>query len=290
MSEEKTRRQFLQVAGLGAAASLAGAGGCLGEAKLPVSEESDLHNLTNKKHLKLGLASYTLRKFRLDEVLVMTQRVGLKYLCLKSFHLPLESNADQIHQAAAKVKKAGLVLYGGGVIYMNTEAEVHRAFEYAKLAGMTTIVGVPKPQLLALVNKKVRQYDIAVAIHNHGPGDKVYPTPASAYEKIKELDRRIGLCNDIGHTQRAGVDPSESAERFADRLLDVHIKDVSAAKAQGHTVEIGRGVIDIPKFVRTLLQIRYSGVVSFEYEKDENDPLPGLAESVGYVRGVLAAV
>jgi len=209
---------------------------------------------------------------------------------LKSLHLPLESSADQIHQAAAKVKEAGLVLYGGGVIYMNSEAEVNRAFEYAKLAGMTIIVGVPKPQLLALVNKKVQQYDIQMAIHNHGPGDKVYPTPASAYERIKELDRRIGLCNDIGHTQRAGVDPSESAERFADRLLDVHIKDVSAAKPQGHTVEIGRGVIDIPKFVRTLLKIRYAGIVSFEYEKDENNPLPRLAESVGYVRGVLAAI
>jgi sugar phosphate isomerase/epimerase len=141
-----------------------------------------------------------------------------------------------------------------------------------------------------LVNKKVQQYDIKVAIHNHGPGDKAYPTPASAYEIIKELDKRIGLCNDIGHTQRAGVDPSESAKRFADRLLDVHIKDVSAAKPQGRTVEIGRGVIDIPKFVRTLLKIRYAGIVSFEYEKDENNPLPGLAESVGYVRGVLAAV
>ena len=290
MSKKQTRRQFLQAAGIGVTASLAGASGCLGQDKPPAGEEQDSHKLTNKKQLKLGLASYTLRKFKLDEVLVMTQRVGLKYICLKSFHLPLESSADQIHQAAAKVKEAGLVLYGGGVIYMNSEAEVNRAFEYAKLAGMTTIVGVPKPQLLTLVNKKVRQYNIQVAIHNHGPGDKVYPTPASAYERIKELDRRIGLCNDIGHTQRAGVDPSESVERFADRLLDVHIKDVSAAKPRGRTVEIGRGVIDIPKFVRTLLKIRYSGVVSFEYEKDENDPLPGLAESVGYVRGVLAAL
>lgn len=140
------------------------------------------------------------------------------------------------------------------------------------------------------MNKKVQQYDIKVAIHNHGPGDKVYPTPASAYERIKGLDRRIGLCNDTGHTQRAGVDPSESAERFADRLLDVHIKDVSAAKPQGRTVEIGRGVIDIPKFVRTLLKLKYTGVVSFEHEKDENNPLPGLAESVGYVRGVLATI
>jgi sugar phosphate isomerase/epimerase len=173
---------------------------------------------------------------------------------------------------------------------MKKEPDVHRAFEYAKAAGMKVIVGVPAPKLLPLVDKKVKEYNIKVAIHNHGPTDKLYPTPASAYEKIKNLDRRIGLCNDIGHTQRAGVDPSVSAEKYADRLLDVHIKDVTAATAKGHGVEIGRGVIDIPRFLRTLLKINYAGIVSFEYEKDADDPLAGLAESVGYVRGVLAAI
>ncbi len=227
----------------------------------------------------------------------MTQRLGLKYICLKSFHLPLDSTQAEIKAAAAKVRKAGLRLYGGGVISMKSEAEVHRAFDYAKAAEMKVIVGVPAPELLTLVNKKVRQYDIKVAIHNHGPGDKLYPTPASAYERIKGRDRRIGLCNDIGHTQRAGVDPSESAERFADRLLDVHMKDVSAATAKGRGVEVGRGVIDIPKFLRTLLKINYGGVVAFEYEKDppfllsqESRGVAGLAESVGYVKGVLAAI
>ena len=151
------------------------------------------------------------------------------------------------------------------------------------------IVGVPVPEMLPLVDKMVKQYDIKVAIHNHGPTDKVYPVPATAYEKIKDLDKRIGLCDDIGHTMRAGVDPCESAEKFADRLLDVHIKDVSAADAKGD-VEVGRGVIDIPKYIRTLVRIKYEGVLAFEYEKDADDPMAGLAESVGYVRGVMAAV
>jgi len=302
---EQTRRRFLQAAGIGAAASLAGASGCFGTQGQPsAGKERGRFEIQNPKFQirkmrrfvhrdsigELGLASYTLRKFKLDETLAMTKRVGLKYICLKDFHLPLNTTPVQIGKAAAKVKKVGLLLYGGGVIYMKNEAEVHRAFDYAKAAGMKVIVGVPAPELLTLVNKKVQQYDIKVAIHNHGPGDKNYPTPASAYERIKGLDKRIGLCNDIGHTQRAGVDPSESAERFADRLLDVHIKDVSAATAKGRGVEVGRGVIDIPKFLRTLLKINYSGVVAFEYEKDADDPLAGLAESVGYVRGVLAAV
>ena len=294
---EQTRRQFLQVAGIGAAASLAGAGASCGLGQPSAGKErgrfeirSAKFEIRSKRRFELGLASYTLRKFKLDETLAMTRRVGLKYICFKSFHLPLDSTPEQIKAVVAKVRKAGLRLYGGGVISMKSEAEVHRAFDYAKAAGMKVIVGVPKYELLTLVNKKVQQYDIKVAIHNHGPGDKNYPTPAVAYEKIKGLDKRIGLCNDIGHTKRAGVDPSVSAEKFADRLLDVHIKDVSAATAKGRGVEVGRGVIDIPKFLRTLLKINYLGILAFEYEKDADDPMAGLAESVGYVKGVLAAI
>ena len=179
---EQTRRRFLQAAGIGAAASLAGANGCLAQGR----SSSALR--AGKRRFELGLASYTLRKFKLDETLAMTKRVGLKYICLKDFHLPLNTTPVQIGKVAAKVKRAGLLLYGGGVIYMKNEAEVHRAFDYAKAAGMKVIVGVPEPGLLTLVNKKVQQYDIKVAIHNHGPGDKNYPTPAVAYESITGLD------------------------------------------------------------------------------------------------------
>jgi sugar phosphate isomerase/epimerase len=284
MDKKHNRRQFLQILGAGTAASIAAAtGGSANDYARGASRASD-------KQLKLGLASYTLRKFDLDKTLAMTRRLGLKYIALKSMHLPLESSPAQIAEAAEKVKNAGLELYGGGVIYMKDQAEVNLAFDYAKAAGMKVIIGAPVPELLALVNRKVQQYDIKVAIHNHGPGDKNYPTPASVYERIKDLDRRIGLCNDIGHTMRAGEDPSVSAEKLADRLLDVHIKDESAATAKGQAVEVGRGVIDIPKFLRTLSKINYTGVVAFEYEKDADDPLPGLAESVGYVRGVIAAM
>jgi len=294
---EQTRRRFLQTVGSGMAASLMGAGVLCGQGQQSAGKKQRRFEIRNprfeirkRRLFELGLASYTLRKFKLDETLAMTKRVGLKYIAFKSFHLALDSTPEQIKEVVAKVKEAGLELYGGGVIYMNSDAEVHRAFDYAKAAGMKIIIGVPKPEFLKLVDKKVKEYDIKVAIHNHGPTDKVYPTPASAYEKIKNLDKRIGLCNDIGHTQRAGVDPSVSAEKYADRLLDIHVKDVTEATAKGRGIEVGRGVIDIPRFLRTLIKINYAGIVSFEYEKDADDPLAGLAESVGYVRGVLAAI
>jgi sugar phosphate isomerase/epimerase len=285
MTEKQTRREFIQIASTATAALLAGTPDTFGAADGKTAQSKS----TGKILFNLGLASYTLRNFKLDQVLAMTQRVGLKYIALKSVHLPLESTRAEIEAVAAKVKEAGLELYGGGVIYMKNEAEVNQAFDYAKAAGMKVIIGAPQPELIALVNKKVQQYDIKLAIHNHGPGDKTYPTPASVYEKIKDLDKRVGLCDDIGHTQRSGVNPSESAIEFADRLLDVHIKDVSQATAKGQGVEVGRGVIDIPRYLRTLIKVGYRGVVAFEYEKDADDPLAGLAESVGYVKGVLAS-
>jgi len=281
----QTRRDFFKVAGVAGAAlavgSTTGRPGRAAEAQ-PQGEK--------QLPFPLGLASYTLRKFDLDQTLAMTKRVGLTHICLKSFHLPLDATPEQIAQTVAQAKAAGLDLYGGGVITMKTDKDVNQAFDYAKAAGMRTIVASPAPEVLPLVNDKVKQFEIEVAIHNHGPGDKTYPTPESIYQKVEKLDPRIGICMDVGHTLRIGADPVADAERFADRMLDLHIKDVTAATPAGQTLEIGRGVIDIPGLLRTLIKTKYARIVSFEYEKDENDPLAGLAESVGYVRGVLAAI
>jgi inosose dehydratase len=275
------RRDFFKITGAGATA-----GAVSFHAKTAFAEESK----SDGNVLTLGMASYTLREFTVEEALAMTKRLDLKKIAFKSMHLPLDSTEEFIDNTVKKVKAAGLDLYGAGVVYMKDEKEVDQAFEYARMAGMKVIIGVPEHELLALVEKKVQNYDIKVAIHNHGPGDEKYPSPASVYEKIKDLDPRIGLCIDIGHTQRIGLDPSEEAKKYADRLHDIHIKDVTASTAEGKTVEIGRGIIDIPKFLRTLIEIKYKGVVSLEYEKDAKDPLPGSAESVGFLRGVLSVI
>ena len=278
MAHRSSRRQFLQLAGVGAVACAAGADRAASAA--PAS----------KVPYQLGMASYTFREFPLDQTLEMTKRLGLKRITFKDFHLKLDATPEVIAETLSKVKAAGLELYAGGVIYMKSEAEVDRAFAYAKAAGMPMIIGVPNYELLDYTNRKIQEYDIRVAIHNHGPDNPLYPTPESAYERIVKLDRRIGLCIDVGHTQRSGIDPSDSALKYADRLYDVHIKDVSAATSAGRTVEIGRGVIDIPKFLRTVRKINYTGTLALEYEKDGKDPLPGSAESIGYLRGVLATM
>ena len=277
----RSRRDFLKLsAGAAAASAIPFAGGALNAGG------------SGKKELpfELGMASYTLRAFTLDQALEMTARLGLKHITLKDMHLPLASTESEIAAALAKIRGSGLSLSSLGVVYMKTEDEVRRAFAYARRAGVTMMVGVPEKGLLGLAERMVKESGIALAIHNHGPSDERFPSPESAYRLISEMDPRVGLCIDVGHTQRMGLDPAGEAERFFDRLLDIHIKDVSAPDATGTTVEIGRGVIDTVRLLSVLLRLKYRRTVHFEHEKDEKDPLPGVAESVGYVRGALAAI
>ena len=281
---QQSRREFFRTAGIGATA------GALVYSGTSCANKGVVTKPEGYKRLNLGMASYTFRKFSLDETLAMTNKLGLKHIAFKSMHLPLESTEEEIKAAAATTRDAGLDLYGCGVVYMANEEQVNQAFEYAKAAGMKVIIGVPEHNLLELVNEKVQEYDIIVAIHNHGPGDERYPAPSDVYERVKNLDKRVGLCMDIGHTQRIGLDPTLETEKYFDRLLDIHVKDVSAPTEEGKTVEIGRGIIDIPKFLGTLLKLGYTGKVSLEYEKDAEDPLAGAAESIGYVKGVLSVI
>jgi sugar phosphate isomerase/epimerase len=153
---------------------------------------------------------------------------------------------------------------------------------------MKMIVGVPNHDLLDYVEDKVKQYNIQLAIHNHGPGDLVYPSAESAYVLIKNRDKRIGLCIDIGHTKRINRDPEQDLKDFSDRVFDVHIKDVTAANADGKTCIIGRGVINFSSFMKAVVDLNYTGALSLEYEAEGKDPLPGMMESFGYVKGVLS--
>ena len=277
-STGRGRRGFLKCAGLGAAAVAL---------RPSLSSLSPVGRAEGVAPFKLGLASYTFRAFTRDETMAFCRRVGLSRIVLKDVHLPLDLGDGDIRAAAAAVRGAGVALYGCGVVYMTSEPQARRAFHYAKTAGMSLIIGAPDHDLLELCQALVCESGVALAIHNHGPGDKLYPTPRSVLERVAGFDPRVGLCLDVGHTIKVGVDPAVAAREAGARLLDVHLKDVTEATPAGEDVEVGRGVIDIPGLLRVLVDMGYAGTAAFEYEKDEKDPLPGLAESVGYVKGVL---
>ncbi|OJY98171.1 MAG: xylose isomerase [Sphingobacteriales bacterium 40-81] len=241
-----------------------------------------------KSFLETGMAGYSFVNYSLEQTIAMMNRIGIYNLSLKDFHLPLDSSQEKIDEVLEAFKAGGINVYATGVIYMRSEAEVDRAFAYTKKVGVGLLVGVPTYELLAYTEKKVKEYDIKIAIHNHGPEDKLYPGPKDVYDRINKMDKRMGLCLDIGHAVRAGADLAKVVAAYADRLFDLHIKDVNAAKADGKAIELGRGVIDFPAFVKALRAINYKGKCSIEYEKDMKDALPGMAESAGYFRGVMS--
>jgi inosose dehydratase len=237
--------------------------------------------------LSLGIAGYTFLHVPVDGAIEMMKRVGVTNLSLKDFFLPLDSTPDTIHAVLGKFQAVGIRIYAAGVIYMKTAAEVERAFEYARVLGVGLIIAAPNPELLPDVEQKVKASGIRVAIHNHGPEDKLYPSPVDVYEHIKGLDERIGLCLDIGHAARAGADPAKVVNDYGSRIFDLHIKDLAVISRDAKPIELGRGVLDIPGLLRALVRSRYVGVCSIEHEMDMNDPLPGVAESAGFFRGVV---
>ena len=245
-----SRRHFFQLLGVGVLAGSFPHAALLSQQKQPAAGKSPYP-------FHLGIASYSFRAFTLDQVIEMARRLEVKRLTLKDMHLPLTSSEAEIKHALEKIRAAGLTLSSCGVVYMNKEEDVHRAFAYARAAELDMLVGVPHPSLLDSAEKEVKKTDISLAIHNHGPTDERYPSPESVYKLVENRDKRMGLCIDVGHTQRLGVDPAREVERFFDRLLDVHIKDVSRSDAQGDTVEMGRGVIDIPKLLAALARLNY---------------------------------
>jgi sugar phosphate isomerase/epimerase len=290
-----TRRSFFRKAGLGLAAA-AGAPALFTQTvsaqQSPAAPAQD--------SFKLGIAGYTFNKFKLDQTLEMLKKVDVHYLCIKDFHLPFKSTDEEIAAFHEQCKASGVTGYGVGPIYMSGAEEVNNAFAYAKRVGVKTLVGVPfkmvdkkrvaDPELCKLINDKVQEYDIKYAIHNHGPDmPELFPTAESGMEIIQNMDKRVGLCLDIGHELRDGKDPVKSMLDYADRIHDIHIKNVTEASKKGRGIEMPRGLIDMPAFVRAVRKVQYSGVCSLEYEKDMNDPLLGIAESIGYFKGVMDA-
>jgi sugar phosphate isomerase/epimerase len=241
--------------------------------------------------LKIGVASYSMRKFTLDQALEMAAVLRVKYMTFKDVHLPRTDPPERTRELRAKIEAAGITIMGGGTITIpNDPAEIRKDFEYARNAGFPLIFTSPDPAALDPLEQMAKEFDIKVAIHNHGPEDKVWHRPQDAYAAVKTRDHHLGLCIDIGHTLRTGTDPVAACRECHDRLYDMHVKDLAVKTEKGSQVEVGRGLIDFPALFRTLIDVNYQGQVGLEYEIKEDAPLPGMIESLAYERGVLAGI
>ena len=280
-----SRRQLLAMGLIGTAAVAAAAmPGSLRAGTAPAAGDPF-------KGLKVGIASYSLRKFNLEQAIAMTKEAGVRYICLKDMHLSLKSTTAERKAARKKIDDAGLVLLGCGVVTIaNKEDAIKAVFDYAKDAGMPTIVCSPEPDALDTIEKMAKQYDIRIAIHNHGPGDKKYPLPQDVLKIVKDRDPRMGICMDVGHTVRMGQDAVAAIKECAPRLLDFHMKDVTEATAKGGPTEVGKGVIDIKGVLAALVALKFPYHVALEYEAKADAPMPGIIESFDFMRKTLASI
>lgn len=242
--------------------------------------------------LRLGVASYSLRKFSRTQAIEIIRKLSVPYVCIKEFHLRYADSPAERMAGRKEFESAGLVIVGGGTITLqkDEDADIRFYFDYARDAGMPLMVIAPSRQTLPRIERFVKQYDIKVAVHNHGPEDRHFPTPESALEVIKGMDPRVGLCVDVGHTARTGTDPVASIRRAGARVLDVHIKDLRDPLKQGSDCPVGEGALPIVAIFRELKRMNYQGGVNLEYEIDASDPFLGMAKSFAYMRGVLAGL
>jgi sugar phosphate isomerase/epimerase len=282
MKVNPSRRSFIQSSALAAATcALSGS----------VSSFADPSQATGKPSpANLGLASYTFRNFTRAQMIGFMKQLNVTALNPKDVkdHLPMDPAEEA--KALADYAAAGITLHAAGVVYFpkDEDDDIRAKFEYAKRAGLSLIVaGDPAPTTLPRLEKFVKEYDIRVAIHNHGPEDKVFPSPLDVFKAVKDMDPRMGCCIDIGHTVRAGTDIVEAIHEVGPRLFNMHAKDLTDFHNKDSQVGVGEGKLPFREMFAALIKTNYKGFVDLEYEIHGDDPMPGVIESFAYMRGVL---
>lgn len=152
------------------------------------------------------------------------------------------------------------------------------------------VAGGMTPAILPRIERFAKEYDMRIAIHNHGPEDKLWPSPLDVLKVVKDLDPRIGCCIDLGHAARAGTDVVQAIHEAGPRLFNVHMKDLTSFESKESQVAVGEGIMPVREIFGALIATKYKGFVDLEYEIQPDDPMPGVIASFAYMRGVLAGM
>jgi sugar phosphate isomerase/epimerase len=245
------------------------------------------------RDIRLGVCSYSFRDFQRNLAIKLIKSLDTPFVSVKEFHLPYASTADDLARAVGAFKKADLTIVSGGAMPLDSDDPrvLRRYFEYARSCGMPMIVSAPTThEALPHVEKLAREFNIKVAVHNHGPEDKTFQAPLQVLDAVKDLDPLVGLCIDVGHSIRAGSDVVEAIALAGPRLLDIHMKDLRKADDKQSQCDVGKGVVPVPEIFKQLKKMQYPGYVNLEYEINSDNPIPGMMASLGFMRGVLAGL
>ena len=242
--------------------------------------------------IRLAVATYSLREFRRDLAIKMMKDLGVRFASVKEYHLPYNDTPKELADGRKKFQDAGIEIVAGGVISLekDDDADIRRHFDYAKVCGMPVMSIAPTAETMPRIERFVKEYNIKIAIHNHGPEDKIFPSPLDVLKFVKNLDPRMGCCIDVGHCVRAGTDVIEAIDAAGPRLFNMHMKDLTSFTAKESQVAVGEGKMPVREIFEALIKIKYSGWVDLEYEIHGDDPMPGVTESFAYMRGVLAGM
>jgi sugar phosphate isomerase/epimerase len=239
------------------------------------------------------LASYTLRNFSRAQMIAFLKQLNVLALNCKDVKDHLPTDPGQEAAALADYGAAGIRLHAAGTIYFDKDedADIRAKFEYVKRAGISVIIaGDPAPATLPRLEKFVKEYNFRIAIHNHGPEDKLWPSPLDVLKAVKNLDTRVGCCIDVGHTVRAGTDVVQAIREAGPRLHNIHMKDLTNFQDKDSQVAVGEGKMPVRQVFEALTDLKYQGFVDLEYEIRPDDPMPGVIASFAYMRGVLAGM
>ena len=243
-----------------------------------------------EEKIRLGVASYSLRNLKRPQAIEAVKACGVTYVNIKSVHLDYKLSPEELAAGRKEFDDAGLKVVGSGNNSLNSEKDIAMVFEYAKNARFPLLVIAPKPDLLPQIEEAVKKSGIPVAIHNHGPEDKLFPAPSDALKLIKNMDPRVGLCVDVGHTTRAGKDVVQEIADAGPRVLDMHIKDLKDLMKKDTQVPVGDGKMPVAEIFKQLVKQNYAGYVNLEYEIEANDPVPGMKKSFDFMRKVAGEV
>lgn len=218
----------------------------------------------------LGLQTWTCRNMNFDQVVEFAVKHGITHLEMIKAHLDPSAPKEENLRKKAILDQKGLVAYSFGVNQTSMDKEKNRVlFEFAKLMGMKVIIVEPRNlDEWNNLEELVKEYDIKLAIHNHGTGT-VYGDPATVKKVLAARDRRIGVCLDVGWVTAAGFDAAAVFKDYGDRVYDMHFKDkVIETSADGKKTpvdtEIGKGNANYAGLFAAMKKAKWSGVMAIE--------------------------
>jgi sugar phosphate isomerase/epimerase len=228
----------------------------------------------------LGIQSYSLRAYPVDEALRHIHEFGLHSVEFTDAHFSLKSSPEQIEAMKKQCGELQIKILGHGVNGFSNDHEANRElFEFAKQAGIRNLSADPAPDAFDSLDKLVDEYDIRIAIHNHGPGAR-YDKIADVLKAVKDRHKNIGACADLGHYIRSAEDPVKAITLFEGRLFGIHLKDFAEPRGDAPGTILGKGQLDVEGVFKALKKVKFppDGCLSLEYEEHHENPLADIRE------------